>query len=98
MSKFVIPWLKKSLGLEEEVKYGILGKELNGSSDFTKFNIVKIKLNEQLQPVATPVPNNNSGDLFSLTKGDGFIELPPKVSTAKAGDSFKIWLYRNEII
>ena len=74
--KYVLPWLKKHLGiLEEQNSSVILTEDINFKPKLNYFLQVKI-LNDQGCHYATPLKHHGSGDFISLAEADGFIELP----------------------
>ncbi len=74
--KYVLPWLKKHLGiLEEQNSSVILTEDINFKPKLNYFLQVKI-LNDKGCLYATPLKHHGSGDFISLAEADGFIELP----------------------
>lgn len=74
--KYVLPWLKKNLGiLEEKNPSVILTEDIVFKPKLNYFLQVKIQ-NEEGCLYATPLKHHGSGDFISLAEADGFIELP----------------------
>ncbi len=74
--KYVLPWLKKNLGiLEEKNPSVILKEEIVFKPKLNYFLQVKIQ-NDKGCLYATPLKHHGSGDFISLAEADGFIELP----------------------
>lgn len=76
--RYVLPFLDKSIGIwsvpEEFVS---LEEDVEIKTDLTYFLPVKAESRQDSCLVGSPVFPNGSGDYASLTKADGFIELPP---------------------
>jgi len=95
MQRYVIPWLRKSLGiLEERVLYAILNKEVFFKPNLTYFLQVKIDFDERGRLLATPVEGNGSGDLANLTEADGFLELEQGKEVYEKGEVYRFWGFR----
>jgi molybdopterin molybdotransferase len=74
--KYVLPWLKKYLGiLEKKTPSVILTEDIVFKPKLNYFLQVKIQ-NDKGCLYATPLKHNGSGDFISLADADGFIELP----------------------
>ncbi len=74
--KYVLPWLKKNLGiLEEKNSNVILTEDIVFKPKLNYFLQVKIQ-NDKGCLFATPLKHHGSGDFISLAEADGFIELP----------------------
>ncbi|MCP9756730.1 molybdopterin molybdenumtransferase MoeA [Lacihabitans sp. CCS-44] len=74
--KYVLPWLKKNLGiLEEKNPSVILTEDIVFKPKLNYFLQVKIE-NDNGCLYATPLKHHGSGDFISLAEADGFIELP----------------------
>lgn len=83
--RFVIPHLKKAVGMNDPQQFAILKNNFNLNTDFTFFLPVKIQSNSKAQLEATPVLTGGSGDFGSLAESDGFMELPSGQKIFKAG-------------
>ncbi|MDO6811743.1 molybdopterin molybdotransferase MoeA [Tenacibaculum soleae] len=91
---YFYPWLKKSIGISSEEKTAILTEDVNFKPNLTYFLQVKIE-NTNGQVFATPIRGNGSGDLASLTKADGFLELPKTTKNEfKQGSVYPIIRYK----
>jgi molybdopterin molybdotransferase len=78
--KYVLPWLKKHLGiLEKKPPSVILTEDIVFKPKLNYFLQVKIQ-NDKGCLYATPLKHNGSGDFISLAEADGFIELPIRKS------------------
>ena len=92
---YFYPWYDKSIARVQEEETAILGHDITFKPSLTYLLQVRLStLNGAL--VATPIKGNGSGDLASLAKADGFIELPKTEETLfKKGAVFPIIRYRN---
>ncbi|WP_369048052.1 molybdopterin molybdotransferase MoeA [Tenacibaculum sp. UWU-22] len=72
---YFYPWYYQSVGLKRSEQTAILKEEVTFKPNLTCFLQVKLE-NENGSLLATPIQTNGSGDLASLVKADGFIELP----------------------
>ncbi len=92
---YFFPWYDKSLERLQEQETAVLGHDVTFKPALTYFLQVRLSvLNGRL--VATPIKGNGSGDLASLAKADGFIELPKTEETLfMKGAVFPIIRYRN---
>ena len=75
--------------------YAELTGELKFSKSLTLFHPVSLR-NKEGKMYAVPVPFNTSGDVLSLSKVDGFIELPAELNEFKSGSLFPVYLCSNE--
>ncbi|MDC6406978.1 MULTISPECIES: molybdopterin molybdotransferase MoeA [Maribacter] len=74
---YFLPWLFRSWGIKIENQYAQLTVELDIKPPLTRFIQVRTHwLDSCLQ--VTPVVENGSGDLTSLSRADGFICLEPR--------------------
>jgi molybdopterin molybdotransferase len=92
--RFILPWLWKSLGMEREDQYAILGKDFLFAPALTYFLQVSIK-NEGGKLVAYPDAGGGSGDFANLKKVDGFLELPAEKEKFSAGEVYRYYSFRN---
>ncbi|MDP5094046.1 MAG: molybdopterin molybdotransferase MoeA [Polaribacter sp.] len=90
---YFYPWYYKSVGLKMEEKTAILAEDIYFKPDLTYF--LQVKLNYKFgHLIATPISSNGSGDLSSLIKADGFIQLPNDTTEFKKGESFKVLSFK----
>ncbi len=82
---YVGPFLRKNLGLSEELDKRALGADFSFDKDLTLFQIAAISSTTQF---AHPVSNAGSGDAASMIRADGFLVLPRERSTFAAGEAF----------
>ena len=74
---YFLPWLQTSWGLPLENSYIKLSAAIKLTQPLTRFIQVSTEVKEGIF-WATPVVENGSGDLTSLAKADGFINLEPR--------------------
>lgn len=70
----------------------ISGETFNASLNITEYKMICIK-NFNGQLTFSTIPFKGSGDLVSLSKSDGFIEIPPETEIIKKGESVKAYLW-----
>ncbi len=81
------PWLQSSLGLSSEKLTAQLTDDIRFEKDLTYFVSASTKVVDGMI-CATPLRGNGSGDLVSLSRADGFLELPANESHFKEGAIF----------
>ncbi len=92
---YFYPWYDKSLERLQEGETAVLGHDVTFKPALTYFLQVRLSTVDG-RLVATPIKGNGSGDLASLAKADGFIELPKTEETQfEKGAVFPIIRYRN---
>lgn len=74
---YFLPWLQTSWGLPLENSYIKLSAAIKITQPLTRFIQVSTEVKDGIF-WATPVVENGSGDLTSLAKADGFINLEPR--------------------
>ena len=77
-------WLNGSLGVPNRVIRAKLGGEIKFDKPLTYFMSVALQDGQ----IATSVINHGSGDLVSLSKADGFMELPADKSIFRSGEDY----------
>lgn len=90
---YFYPWFYKSIGIKIEEKTAILAEDVYFKPDLTYFLQVKIHYRFG-HLIATPINSNGSGDLSSLIKAAGFIQLPNDKTEFKKGESYPIITYK----
>lgn len=85
---YFLPWLYASWGIQIENLYIKLSVPLKIVPPLIRFIHVKTELKEGVL-WGTPVVENGSGDLTSLTKADGFICLEPKEKAYGVGEAVR---------
>jgi molybdopterin molybdotransferase len=86
---YFYPWFYKSVGSKMEEKTAILSENVIFKPNLTYFLPIKIHYRFG-HLIATPINANGSGDLSSLLKADGFMQLPNDTTEFKKGESFKV--------
>ena len=79
---YVLPWLRKSMGLPPLNKTVDAGEEFQNNLPLTRHVRVQLSENKGTQ-IARLVQNNGSGDLVSLTDSDGLVTLQPNQIASK---------------
>lgn len=74
---YVLPWLRKSLGLETKAERVVMKEHFYNPSDLWRHIQVKL-VSVQGQLKAELLTGNGSGDLVSLAQADGLISIPPQ--------------------
>ncbi len=93
--RYLKPWLQKCLsGKESETQQAVLAKDFTFEPDLTYFLQVKIE-NDHGKLMAWPKAGGGSGDFANLKEVDGFLELPQKRSSFRAGEVFKYYSFRS---
>ena len=94
--RYLIPWLKESLGLEHAIQPKVkLLKSIVFNAPLTFFIPVKLTANPEIPILeAYPLPGNGSGDFANLLDADGFIELPENENEFQAGHFFTFWPFK----
>ena len=90
---YFYPWYYKTVGLKTVEKSAILAEDIHFKPDLTYF--LQVNLSYKFgHLIATPINANGSGDLASLLKADGFIQLPNDKTEFKKGESYPIITYK----
>jgi molybdopterin molybdotransferase len=97
LHRYMIPWLKASLGLQNKIYKAALEEDVQFSPPLHYFLQVKLQFNEPAQLIARPVAGNGSGDLVSLSVADAFIELPADKEEFREGELFRVWPFKELI-
>lgn len=90
---YFYPWFYKSVCLKMEEKTAILSENVIFKPNLTYFLPIKIHYRFG-HLIATPINANGSGDLTSLLKADGFMQLPNEQNEFKKGEVFPIIKYK----
>lgn len=98
MIRYVLPWLKNTLGLADSKIYAVLDESVNTNQNLTHFILAKTYYDRNSILHAKPIPNNTSGDFISMIDANAFIEFPEGQENHAKGSSFRVWLYKDEII
>lgn len=97
--RYLMPWLKQSLGIPSTTLSAALTQDISFSKDLDYFAQVKLSWIDGTLS-ASPVEGNGSGDLANLTQADAFIQLPRGKDLFLKGEKYKVFPYRslNDII
>ena len=90
---YFYPWFYKSGGLKMEEKTAILSENVIFKPNLMYFLPIKIHYRFG-HLIATPINANGSGDLSSLLKADGFMQLPNDHNEFQKGESYPIITYK----
>ncbi|WP_420386853.1 molybdopterin molybdotransferase MoeA [Roseivirga sp.] len=90
-------WLQLSQGMEATNSYAELGQDLSFPPELTWFVECQLEHLENGKVRATAFRGNGSGDFANLTLADGFLILPEKQETFKAGEVYPYIRYRKEV-
>lgn len=91
LNRYVLPALNKSCGATSKSYYATLDEDVTFKKDFTLFKPVTIQSDRSGHLIATPVKSNGSGDFYSLSLSDGYLELPAESSTFDKGTTYKFF-------
>ncbi|HLR38557.1 MAG TPA: molybdopterin molybdotransferase MoeA [Chitinophagaceae bacterium] len=91
--RYFIPWLKKSLNWNTPSEYAVLQEDITFPPDLQYFLLVRLSSGKAGNLLATPIPNNGSGDFSSLIHADAFLELPRNKNEFKKGTTYRLWRY-----
>lgn len=87
LRKYVIEALKP----KKTTLSGTLNEDVTFKKELTYFLPVKVSFDEALS--CQRVTLNGSGDYYSLSKSDGFLELPKEKSLFKSGEVYPLYLW-----
>ncbi|MBX2815369.1 MAG: molybdopterin molybdotransferase MoeA [Saprospiraceae bacterium] len=93
LTRYVIPWLRKGIGLPTVRKEAMLSTEVTFRPDLTYFAQVAITQDKD-GTLAVPVEGHGSGDLANLCDASAFLELPPSQTVFDQGASYPYYSYR----
>jgi molybdopterin molybdotransferase len=86
LSRYVIPALAEAMGTKPRARERIaLGAPFTTRHAMAFFLPIAIDCDESGRLWAVPKPTNNSGDFLTLTRSDGFVELPAGPNTYPLG-------------
>ncbi len=91
--RYVIPALKKSLGLQLSNEFAAIDEDFDTRTDLTCFVPVKIASKEDGKLVVSPIKTGGSGDLASLAEAKGFFEFSSNTRMFKKGVVGKLFRY-----
>ncbi len=89
-NKYVLPWMRKHLGLESPNYFAVLDSDINFNPDLNYFAQVSLRYMRDGRTMADPVEGNGSGDLANLTDAHAFMELPRGKNKFEKGECYPI--------
>lgn len=92
---YIKPFLLKLLGRNRFIPQAILTKEVIFDNNLTCFVQVKVDMTENGDLLAEPVMSSGAGDLTTLYKADGFLELPQSINVFKVGEKYPLYLFKH---
>lgn len=90
---YFYPWYKKSVNLPVAKQQAYLEENVIFNPNLDYFLQVQVT-NKNGKLFAKPVKGNGSGDLVSLVKANGFIQLPIGIREFKKGEIYPILMYK----
>lgn len=89
--RYIVPFLIKKSGLNLLNKKVILKETYNNKINLTSFLPVNLSYDNNGFEVANIVPNNGSGDYYSISKSDGFVEIEKDKKILEKGSIVKFF-------
>jgi len=94
--KYLVPWLKSSLGLvQQPARKAILAEDISIRTRLTYFLQVQTSIDENGHLLAHPIVGKGSGDHANLLASNAFLELPGNTFEFKKGEVYDLILFRN---
>lgn len=93
--RYTLPWLEATLGLPQKAPvFAVLDRDIHFEPALQYF--VQVRLTHDASGVlhAEPLRSNGSGDFANLAEADGFMELPETQTDFRAGEAYRVWMYR----
>ena len=80
VNRYVLPYLKKSLGLQSKMTLNtaILTKDTASNPSLTLFTQASLETDKKGKLLTTPLSHHGSGDFIGVAGADVFVELPPQ--------------------
>jgi len=92
LHRYVIPAIHEAMAARDLPQaLAVLGAAYEFSPDLSCFLPVKIRYDRDGRAIAEPCPTNTSGDFASLTRTDGFVELPAETQHFSEGWTAKFY-------
>lgn len=93
--RYFIPWLQASVGMKTKAPvYAMLNEDFTFTPELQYFLQVQLSYTTEGRLTATPLAGNGSGDFANLADTDAFMELPLEKITFKAGEVYRVWLFK----
>jgi len=93
----VRPVISKMAGKTEETSHfvkAVAGEKMFSEKGRRTFIMVKLSHDKTGRKLVSPVPTGLSGAITTLTKADGFIEIPEDQQFINAGENVKVYLLK----
>ncbi len=92
--RYVVPALKKAVGKKGRLdSHVVLGEGIGADPSLTLFLPVKIFQGTKGKTFVRQVEYGGSGDFGALGRGDGFVELAPRLRPYPRGTVVPLWLW-----
>ncbi len=91
---YIKPFLFNLLHTKKSIPQAILTENVVFEKNLTCFVQVKVSVSAQGELLANPIIGSGSGDLTTLNKIDGFLELPYSMNIFKVGEKYPLHLFR----
>jgi molybdopterin molybdotransferase len=91
--RYLIPWIRHSQGLPPVEKYARLTQDVTFKPDLMYMLHGRTMSRSDAMTDFIPIHSHGSGDLASLTRSNGFIELPQGKDLYRAGDIYRCWVW-----
>jgi molybdopterin molybdotransferase len=96
LHRYFLLWLNITLGLPQKAPvYAQLATDFNFTPALKYFLQVKLNITENGILEAQPIEGNGSGDFANLADTDAFMELPLERNEFKAGEAFKVHIFKS---
>lgn len=93
--RYFIPWLQASVGMQtKQPVYAVLSEDFTFKPELQYFLQVQLGYTTEGKLTAKPIAGNGSGDFANLADTDAFMELPLEKTTFKAGEVYRVWLFK----
>lgn len=91
--RYVMPWLRASLGLPPEPpRFAVLAERVLFQPPLTYFISARLENTADGQLLAHPIPGSGSADFANMVTANVFLELPGTArNTFEAGEVFQVW-------
>lgn len=91
LHKYLLPWLKASLGATPIApRYAVLDEDIQSPAGLRHFTQASLWSSGDGVLHAKPIQHNGSGDFTSLVRADVFIDLPAEQALCKQGEAYQI--------
>ena len=93
--RYFIPWLQASVGMQaKQPVYAALSEDFTFKPELQYFLQVQLNYTIEGKLTAKPLAGNGSGDFANLADTDAFMELPLEKTMFKAGEVYRIWMFK----